>query len=96
MACSAGSMLGMNRTVRAPASFVPVALSDTAAVFSNPKHDFPQTITYVRTNSDSLLTKIAGEQSGRFVSMSSHIGASHVRAAAERPARDRTTMLPPA
>lgn len=93
MAYSAGSMLGMSRTVRGgelsgiellllheedgdwlyeahpsgqpPASFVSVALSDTAVVFSNPKHDFPQTITYVRTNSDSLLAKIAGEQSGR-------------------------------
>ncbi|MGD8869735.1 MAG: DUF6265 family protein [Gemmatimonadales bacterium] len=94
MGYRAGSMLGMNRTVRdgqltgyellllheengnwtyearpsgqPPASFVSVALSDTAVVFSNPEHDFPQTITYVRTRLDSLLATIAGDEDGRF------------------------------
>lgn len=94
MAFSAGSMLGMSRTIRngeltgyellllqqedrdwlyeahpsgqRAASFVSVALSDTTVVFSNPEHDFPQTITYVRTNPDSLLATIAGEEDGRF------------------------------
>lgn len=47
------------------ASFKSSAITDTSIVFSNPDHDFPQTITYFRINSDSLLARISGERSGR-------------------------------
>jgi hypothetical protein len=47
------------------ASFRSVAISDTSAVFSNPDHDFPQTITYVRTSPDSLIARTAGVRDGR-------------------------------
>ncbi len=47
------------------ASFKASAITDTSMVFSNPDHDFPQTITYFRIGSDSLLARIAGERSGR-------------------------------
>ncbi len=47
------------------ASFRSSAITDTSIVFSNPDHDFPQTITYFRISSDSLLARIAGERSGR-------------------------------
>ena len=47
------------------ASFRSSAITDTSIVFSNPDHDFPQTITYFRIGSDSLLARIAGEQSGQ-------------------------------
>ena len=47
------------------ASFRSSAITDTSIVFSNPEHDFPQTITYFRIGSDSLLARIAGERGGR-------------------------------
>lgn len=47
------------------ASFASVAISDTSVVFSNPEHDFPQTITYVRTSPDSLIARTTGVQGGR-------------------------------
>ena len=48
------------------ASFKSSAITDTSMVFSNPDHDFPQTITYLRISPDSLIARIAGERSGRF------------------------------
>ena len=47
------------------ASFRSSVINDTSMVFSNPDHDFPQTITYFRISSDSLLARIAGDRSGR-------------------------------
>ncbi|MCZ6873454.1 MAG: DUF6265 family protein [bacterium] len=47
------------------ASFKSSAMTDTSMVFSNPDHDFPQTISYFKISSDSLLARIAGERSGR-------------------------------
>ena len=47
------------------ASFRSSAITDTSIVFSNPDHDFPQTITYFRISSDSLLARIAGERGGQ-------------------------------
>ncbi len=47
------------------ASFKASAITDTSMVFCNPDHDCPQTITYFRIGSDSLLARIAGERSGR-------------------------------
>ncbi len=48
------------------ASFRSSEITDTSIVFSNPHHDFPQTIAYMRISSDSLLAWIAGERSGQF------------------------------
>ena len=47
------------------ASFRSSAITDTSIIFSNPDHDFPQTIAYFRINSDSLLARIAGERGGQ-------------------------------
>lgn len=47
------------------ATFESVAVTDTSAIFSNPDHDFPQTIAYFKASSDSLVAVIAGVQSGR-------------------------------
>jgi len=47
------------------AGFRSSAITDTSIVFSNPDHDFPQTIAYIRIGSDSLLARIAGEQGGQ-------------------------------
>lgn len=48
-----------------PAFFKSVAVDDTSAIFSNPDHDFPQTIAYFKASSDSLVARIAGVQNGR-------------------------------
>ena len=53
-----------------PASFASVAITDTSMAFSNPEHDFPQTITYSRISADSLVARTAGgsgEQSREYV-----------------------------
>jgi hypothetical protein len=42
------------------ASFTSTAITDTSLVFSNPEHDFPQTITYSRVGADSLVARTAG------------------------------------
>ncbi len=51
---------------QAMASFRSSVLTDTSIVFSNPHHDVPQTITYFRIGSDSLLGRIAGERGEQF------------------------------
>src|SRR6476620_8959519 len=48
----------------------PVVFSSTSAsasqmVFVNPKHDFPQKITYRKVNNDSLVAEISGLDQGR-------------------------------
>jgi hypothetical protein len=48
-----------------PVCFTAVQVSDDRLVFSNPAHDFPQTITYSRTGTDSLLAVISGLRNGR-------------------------------
>ncbi len=42
------------------ASFTSTAITDTGLVFSNPEHDFPQTITYSRVDADSLVARTSG------------------------------------
>lgn len=41
------------------------AVSDTAVVFSNPAHDFPQRIIYAKAGADSLIARIEGDRGGR-------------------------------
>lgn len=46
------------------------ALSDTAVVFSNPAHDFPQRIIYAKAGADSLIARVEGDRDGRAQGMS--------------------------
>ena len=46
------------------ARFRLVELRDGFAAFSNPDHDFPQTISYSRGADDRLLGRISGEEDG--------------------------------
>jgi hypothetical protein len=46
------------------ASFALAALTDTSISFTNPKHDFPATITYARRGSDSVVAWIEGSSDG--------------------------------
>jgi hypothetical protein len=47
------------------ASFKSAAITDTSIAFSNPEHDFPQTISYSRIGADSLVARTAGERDGQ-------------------------------
>lgn len=50
---------------QSPASFASVAVTDTSMAFSNPEHDFPQTIAYSRIGADSLVARTAGGSGGQ-------------------------------
>jgi hypothetical protein len=52
-----------------PVPFKLTFLSQEQLVFENPKHDFPQKITYTRINSDSLVASISGTKAGKADSM---------------------------
>ena len=43
----------------------PRAVSDSAVIFENPAHDFPQRIIYRRRGADSLLARVEGMRGGR-------------------------------
>ena len=48
-----------------PAALFPAVLvSDTALIFEDPEHDFPQRIGYDRVSSDSLIGWIEGDRGG--------------------------------
>lgn len=46
-------------------SFKVSTLTESQIVFENPKHDFPQKITYIKISSDSLVAKISGKKNGK-------------------------------
>jgi len=46
-------------------AFAAITVNDTLAVFENPTHDFPQTISYRRVGSDSVVARIAAVTNGR-------------------------------
>lgn len=46
-------------------SFKASTLTESQIVFENPKHDFPQKITYIKISSDSLVAKISGKKNGK-------------------------------
>jgi len=48
-----------------PVRFAMKVISDTKLVFENPKHDFPQIISYNRINADSLVAEISGIIQGK-------------------------------
>lgn len=45
--------------------FASESVTDTAVVFHNPAHDFPQRVAYLRAGRDSLVARISGERAGR-------------------------------
>lgn len=52
-----------------PVTFVMTKQSDNNLVFENPKHDFPNKITY-RHKGDSVIAEISGMQKGKFTTQS--------------------------
>ena len=47
-----------------PIRFSLVSLSEDAMSFENAKHNFPQAVSYKKTNSDSLVAEISGHKDG--------------------------------
>src|SRR5690606_29225029 len=60
-----------NQNDNLPVRFALKAISDTEMVFENPKHDFPQIISYTKITSDSLVAEISGIKTIMNVSKSS-------------------------
>jgi hypothetical protein len=52
-------------TGQAETSFDAIELTDSSVVFSNPQHDFPQTVSYHRQPDGSLLGHIEGTDEGK-------------------------------
>ena len=52
-------------TGQAETSFDAIELTDSSVVFSNPQHDFPQTVSYQRQPDGSLLGRIEGTDEGK-------------------------------
>lgn len=48
-----------------PISFVLTETTEKQLVFENPKHDYPQKISYSHISKDSLVTEISGTQLGK-------------------------------
>ena len=46
-------------------AFVATQVTDRAAVFENPTHDFPQKITYTREGDEGMLVRIEGPRQGQ-------------------------------
>jgi hypothetical protein len=65
-----GEELFYNATVKGqnndkPVTFNMTSETDKKLVFENPKHDYPQKITYTLINKDSLVAEISGIQLGK-------------------------------
>jgi hypothetical protein len=50
---------------QSPAEFESIAVSDSAVIFENPAHDFPQRVIYRRHGVDSLMARVEGLRGGR-------------------------------
>jgi len=48
-----------------PVRFASKTISDTAMVFENSRHDFPQIISYTKISTDSLVAEISGMKNGQ-------------------------------
>lgn len=48
-----------------PVRFIAKTTSETQLVFENPKHDFPQIISYTKITADSLVAEISGTKNGQ-------------------------------
>ena len=53
-----------------PISFALISSTTQQMVFENPKHDFPQKISYTQTNKTSLIAEISGMVNGKKKSQS--------------------------
>ena len=56
---------GARPSGQTPAEFESIAVSDSAVVFENLAHDFPQRVMYRRVGSDSLVGRVEGSRGGR-------------------------------
>ena len=54
-----------NQNEGKPVSFKLTAATDSQLVFENPKHDFPQKVTYTKVGADSLVAEISGVKDGK-------------------------------
>ena len=59
-----------NQNNEQPISFVQTSSSTNHMIFENPKHDFPQLISYTQTNKTSLTAEISGVIYGKKKSQS--------------------------
>lgn len=48
-----------------PVRFTAKTISENKLVFENPKHDFPQTISYTKIDTNSLVAEISGTKNGQ-------------------------------
>jgi len=48
-----------------PVRFATQTISETLLVFENPRHDFPQIISYTKISADSLVAEISGTKNGQ-------------------------------
>lgn len=48
-----------------PVRFALKTISDTELIFENPRHDFPQMISYTKINKDSLVAEVSGTKNGQ-------------------------------
>jgi hypothetical protein len=53
------------QNVDKPISFNLTSETEKKLIFENPKHDYPQKITYTQINKDSLVAEISGMQLGK-------------------------------
>jgi hypothetical protein len=51
------------------AAFTSAGISATEVIFTNPEHDFPQTIRYRRAGGDSLVARLEGMSAGQLQAM---------------------------
>ncbi|MFL1896637.1 DUF6265 family protein [Aquimarina sp. 2-A2] len=54
-----------NQNENLPVRFLAKTISETQLVFENLQHDFPQTISYTKITSDSLVAEISGTKNGQ-------------------------------
>lgn len=54
-----------NQNEGMPVRFAVKTISETQMIFENPKHDFPQIISYTKISSDSLVAEILGTKNGQ-------------------------------
>lgn len=54
-----------NQNDSLPVRFIAKSVSETRLIFENPKHDFPQLITYTKISKDSLNAEILGITNGK-------------------------------
>ena len=54
-----------NQNQGKPVSFALTSAKGNQLVFENPKHDFPQKVTYTKITADSLVAEISGMKDGK-------------------------------